>query len=284
MNDYATLSQIRHLLIDMDGVLWRGDKPMPGLKDLFGLLRGRPVPFVLTTNNASKTPEHYVRRLDEYGIEISTGEIITSALATADYLAERAGPGTPIYVIGMDGLRQALSARGFQLLDGDAEPGSARYVIASWDRQLSFDKLAQASLHIRAGATFIATNSDRTWPSERGLLPGAGAVLAALQAATDVEPIVIGKPSPWMLQLAMRRMGADPAATAMLGDRLETDILGGHNAGVSTILVLSGVTRPADLTHSPTQPDLVFEDIAALTQEWVRRTKGEGPLRATKDE
>jgi 4-nitrophenyl phosphatase len=269
MHNHKSLSNVQHLLIDMDGVLWRGAEPMPGLADFFAHLRRRQIKFVLATNNASKTAAHYVERLAGYGVAIGADEIITSAQATADYLSGQCERGTPVYVIGMDGLRQPLIERGFHCIDDDAGPGSARYVVVGWDRHLTFDKLAQATLHIRAGAVFIGTNPDRTWPSERGLLPGVGATLAALQAATDVKPTVIGKPSPLMLQVAMRRIGADAATTAVLGDRLETDILGGHNADLTTILVLSGVTTSDDLADSSFQPDLIFDDIAALTQAWV---------------
>jgi 4-nitrophenyl phosphatase len=268
MNNYETLSNLKHLLIDMDGVLWRGAQPKPGLKDFFALLRQRQIGFVLATNNASRTPNHYANILAGFGVRVSADEIITSGQTTADYLAQHTAPGAPIYVIGGDGLHHTLAERGFRLLNSDAEPGSAKYVVVSWDRQVTYDKLAQATLHIRAGAGFIGTNPDRTWPGERGLVPGAGAIIAAVQAATDVEPTIIGKPSPVMLQLAMRRIGASAATTAMLGDRLETDILGGQNAGLTTILVLSGITTPDDLAASPIQPDLVFEDIAALTKEW----------------
>lgn len=263
------LSKLQHLLIDMDGVLWRGAEPVAGLADFFASLRRRRIGFVLLTNNASKTPAHYVERLTGYGIAVTPAEIITSAQATADYLAGQCAPGTPVYVIGMAGLRQAMAERGFQLLDAAAEPGSVRYVVVGWDYHLNYEDLAQATLHIRAGAGFVGSNPDRTWPSERGLLPGAGAILAALQAATDVEPTVVGKPSPLMFQIALRRLGAAASTVAMLGDRLETDILGGHDAGLTTILVLSGVTTPADLAASPFQPDLVFDDITALTCAWT---------------
>jgi 4-nitrophenyl phosphatase len=268
MDKHASLKRLQHLLIDMDGVLWRGDKPMHALADFFDMLRRRQIGFVLTTNNASRAADHYVERLAGYGIKISPDQILTSAQATACYLAERSKPGTPIYFIGEAGLGQALAAEGFRLvpLGADEQP---RYVVAGWDRHLTFEKLAQATLYIRAGASFIATNPDRTWPSERGLLPGAGAILAALEAATDVAPTVIGKPSPLMLQIAMERVGAQATTTAMLGDRLETDILGGHNAGVTTILVLSGVATRDELETSSIQPDLVFEDIAALTRAWL---------------
>jgi 4-nitrophenyl phosphatase len=266
MAKYNRLENIQHLLIDMDGVLWRGDQPMPNLEAFFEFLRQRPIKFVLATNNSSKSGEHYVKRLAGYGVAIEPDEVITSAQATARYLAQRSAPKTAVYVIGEDGLHESMVCQGFRLVDSDDTP---EYVVVGWDRGVNYEKLAQATLHIRGGAKFIGTNPDRTWPGERGLLPGAGAILAALEAATDVEPTVIGKPSPLMLQVAMDRIGAKSTNTAMLGDRLETDILGGQNAGLTTILVLSGVTHPDDLGVSPIHPDLIFNDIAALMQTWM---------------
>jgi 4-nitrophenyl phosphatase len=259
------IADLKHLLIDMDGVLWRGKEPMPGLADFFAMLRQDHIKFVLATNNASKPIDHYVERMAGYGINISAHEVITSAQATAGYLAERSEPDTPVFAIGEEGLRQALVQEGFRLVTSADHP---KYVVVGWDRSVNYDKLTQASLSIRAGATFIGTNPDRTFPSERGIVPGAGAILAAVQAATDVEPTIIGKPAPLMLRIAMRRIGAATHNTAMLGDRLETDILGGQNAGLTTILVLSGVTQAETLATSPIQPDLVFDDIAALTRAW----------------
>jgi 4-nitrophenyl phosphatase len=265
MDTHRSLHTVDNLLIDMDGVLWRGDKPMPGLADFFALLRKREIGFVLATNNASRTNDHYIQRLADYGITLSPDEVITSAQATAGYLAERSAPGTPVYYIGEEGLGIALRTAGFRLVDDDETP---KYVVVSWDRQLTYAKLAQATVYIYDGAAFIATNPDLTWPSERGQLPGAGAILAALQAATGVDPIIIGKPSPLMLKIAMGRIGASDRTTAMLGDRLETDILGGQNAGLTTILVLSGITTMEILADSSIQPDLVFDDITALTNAW----------------
>ena len=161
-------------------------------------------------------------------------------------------------------LRQSLDLRAPGILAADDQPN---YVVVGWDRHLTYDKLAQATLYINAGATFIGTNPDRTWPGEQGLLPGAGAILAAVEAATGILPTIIGKPSPLMLKIAMRRMNAQPETTAMLGDRLETDILAGKNAGALTILVLSGVTKRADLVQPCCEPDFVFDDISALSRE-----------------
>jgi 4-nitrophenyl phosphatase len=237
---------------------------MPGLQDFFSLLRIRGIGFVLVTNNASRTSDSYRNRLASYGIETSANEVLTSAQATAGYLAERSKSGTPVFVIGEEGLQRAVTERGLRLVAEDDQP---KYVVVGWDRHLTYSKLAQATLYINAGATFIGTNPDRTWPGERGLLPGAGAILAAVEAATGIAPIVIGKPSPLMLKTAMRRMDARPETTAMLGDRLETDILAGQNAGAITILVLSGVTKREDLVQPCCEPDFVFDDIAALSSE-----------------
>ncbi len=265
MEKQRTLHDLRYLLIDMDGVLWRGEQPMPGLVDFFVFLRERQIKFTLATNNASRASDHYVKRLAGYGVEISPCEVITSAQATASYLAKQSQPGTLVYYIGESGLGQALVEAKFRLVDSDTAP---KYVVVGWDRELTYAKLAQATVYIHAGAAFIGTNPDRTWPSERGQLPGAGSILAALEAATGIEPTIIGKPSPLMLEMAMERMGANAGATAMMGDRLETDILGGLNAGLTTILLLSGITSSGDLDASEIQPHLVFDDIASLTRAW----------------
>jgi 4-nitrophenyl phosphatase len=263
-----TLAKLEALLIDMDGVLWRGSQPMPQLVDFFTFLHQKEIKYAMLTNNSSKTPQRYQQRLADFGVEVSADDIITSARATAQYLAEQSPPGTPVYVIGMDGLQQALLERGFNVIDNAADPGNVDYVVVGWDRELTFAKLADATLHIRAGATFVGTNPDRNWPGDRGLIPGAGAILAALQSASDVEPTIVGKPYPLMYEIAAKNLTSSNSKTAMLGDRLDTDITGGRNAGLKTILVLSGVTTQATLTDSDVQPDLVFEDISALLQAW----------------
>jgi 4-nitrophenyl phosphatase len=181
----------------------------------------------------------------------------------ARYIAAVA-PGALVYPIGEDGVRQALLDNGLRLSDGD----QADFVVGGWDHGISFRKLSEATLLIRAGARFIGTNPDRTWPSERGLLPGTGATLAYLQAATDVEPLIIGKPKRHMFDAALAAMGADPIHTAMIGDRLETDILGGQRVGLRTILVLTGVSNEATLAASSVKPDWVFQNIQELTRAW----------------
>jgi 4-nitrophenyl phosphatase len=262
-SDQERLRDVRHLIVDMDGVLWHGSEGLPGLTMFFDFLRERGVDFTLATNNASKRPEQYVEKLASLGVEMPIDRIFTSAQATAAYLADVASPGAPVYVVGMDGIREALAEQGFELVDE-----GARYVVVGWTVDLTWQTLAAATLQIRAGAEFIGTNPDPTFPSEAGLVPGNGASLAALEAATGVEPQVVGKPSPWLFRQAMDRMGAKPETTAMVGDRLTTDIVGGINAGIMTILLLSGVTSEAELARSSIRPDLVYDDLEALMTAW----------------
>ncbi len=260
-----SLGELRALIIDMDGVLWHGDQPLPGLTDFFQTLRDRHIRFILATNNASRTAHQYVAKLAGMGVTVTPDEILTSGMATALYLAERTPPAaTRIFVIGEDGLRQPLLAHGFELTD--LYDIRAHYVICGMDRGLSWDKLATASLNIRAGATFVGTNPDTTLPTERGLTHGNGSILAALQTATGVAPLIIGKPEPTMYAQSLKLLGVAPAEAAAVGDRLETDIRGAIRAGVRSFLVLSGISTEADLKDSPDQPTWVLPDIRAVAQ------------------
>jgi 4-nitrophenyl phosphatase len=263
MNQEQILRSLRNLIIDMDGVLYRGDEVIAGTRELIDFLRQQGVGFVLATNNATRTPQQFVDKLARMGVQVHAEEVLTSSLATAAYLRRTAPPGTEIFVVGMDGLRSALEEAGFRLVEDGAE-----FVVAGMDFAICYERLAQASLQIRAGAQFIGTNPDLTFPSERGILPGAGSLLAFLEAASGVKPTVIGKPGTAMIEQALVRMGAQPAATAMLGDRLETDILAGQRARLHTILVLSGVTDEVSLSRSEIQPALVFHDVAHLHAAW----------------
>jgi len=263
MTSKEILRNLEHLIIDMDGVLYRGKEAIPGTGGFLDFLRERGIGFVLATNNSTRTPQQYVDRLADMGVAVRPGEILTSAQATAGYLATIAPPGTRIFVVGMDGLWAALQEAGFELVEDQAE-----YVVAGMDFTICYERLAQATLQIRAGARFIGTNPDRTFPSERGIVPGAGALMAFLEAATGVTPTIIGKPETALLEQAMARMGAQPASTGVLGDRLETDILAGRRAGLPTLLVLSGVTDRAALAASELRSDLVFDDVAHLHAVW----------------
>jgi len=258
------LTAIQGLLIDMDGVLYRGRAPIPGAGDFIAFLREQGIPFLLLTNNSSLTPGQYVAKLREMRIEVDERELLTSAQATARFLAQREPRGARVYMIGREGVRQALTAQGFQLVEEDAD-----YVVVGWDWELTYEQLKHAALLIRAGVHFIATNPDRTFPSEEGIIPGNGAILAALEAATDVHPLVVGKPEPIMFQLALAQLGLSASEVAIIGDRVETDVVGGQRMGLKTLFVLSGVTDREELARSPVQPDMVFDDVAHLHRVWA---------------
>jgi len=261
----SRLRSIRALIIDMDGVLYLGDAPLPGLDAFFAFLTEHDISFQLVTNNSSLTPPMYVDKMARMGGELKPGDILTSSLATADYLATRFPHGSQVYAIGEEGLMDALQGAGFVL--GRRRPVA---VVVGYDRDLTYSKLREATLLIRSGLPYIATNPDPTLPVPEGQIPGTGAILAALTAAADRSPMMIGKPEPTMMQLAMARMGSEPETTAAVGDRPETDILSAQRAGVLSILALSGITDRARLAASNVEPDIVIEDIRALTHEWER--------------
>ncbi|HEX5840009.1 MAG TPA: HAD-IIA family hydrolase [Anaerolineales bacterium] len=258
-----SLAGITHLIIDMDGVLYLGDRPMRCLGEFFTFLRERSIRFILATNNSTRTPQEYVNKLACMGVRVSPEEVLVSGQAAARYLAREYRPGTRVHVFGMPALKEAMATEGFVLADTDVQ-----LVVASMDRDVSYEKLKRASLLIRAGARFIATNLDPTNPSEEGLLPGTGTMIAALETASGIRPTAIGKPEPIMYQLAMKQMGARPESTAAIGDRADTDILGGKRAGLTTICVLSGSSDRSEAMAF--EADMIFEDIADLLDTWQR--------------
>jgi 4-nitrophenyl phosphatase len=270
-----TINDLGAFIIDMDGVLWQGSKPLPGLTEFFSTLRATKIPFVLATNNASLTQQQYLKKLADMGVEVSAKEILTSSMATARYLVDTL-PATKrrVFVIGESGLIEPLQQQGFTITstyyptDPDAETGDiwADIVVSGLDRQLNWNKLATATLNLRAGAEFYATNADTTLPTELGEVMGNGGVLAALTAATGIEPIVIGKPEPILYQQAFEILGTDKHNTIAIGDRLNTDILGAVNAGMRSIMVLTGVSSEADLAEIDYKPDWVFQDIQEITE------------------
>lgn len=259
-------SRFRTLLLDMDGVLYRGQQVLPGVHKLLQFCNQHDIAYACITNNATRTREQYGQKLAALGIPIAQEYVFTSALITSHYLRQHYPPGTTVYAIGMDGLVQALFDDGY-FVPTDETP---QLVVQGADFLLTYDKLKRGCLAIRAGATFIATNTDRTFPSEEGLVPGAGSLVAALQAATDVEPLVVGKPQPIMFQVALEMLQGKPETTLVIGDRLDTDIAGAQNAGLANVLVLTGVTRREDVAASPHQPDAVFDDLIAVYEAWQR--------------
>ena len=258
------LSHIRALLIDLDGVLWVGHQALPGVAEFFSLLNARQIRFVLVSNNATRRADYTVARVREMGVEISPAQVLTSADATPRWLAQKMPEVKRVYVIGERALREALNDEHIEIVERDADA-----VVVGLDRELTYEKLKRATLEIRRGAKFIATNTDRTLPTEEGLTPGAGSLIAALVAATDVQPIVIGKPGRPMFELALEIAGTSPDETAMLGDRLDTDIDGAADIGLKTIMVLTGVSTRAEAEQNRVKPDLIVEDLPTLARAWA---------------
>ena len=255
----------------MDGVLWHGNKAIPGLIEFFQTVRELGLRFILATNNATLTPEQYVKKLAGMGVSVSLEEVMTSGMATAMYLAKIMDPAkTRVFVIGEEGLLRPLQEHGFILtglyeLNGPESKG-ADIVVSGKDHGINWDKLATATLNIRAGARFFGTNGDTTLPTELGLTHGNGAILAALEAATGVKPVIIGKPEPIMYQQAIAKLNANLSETIAIVDKLETDILGAIRTGIRSLMVLTGVSTEADLKASEYQPTWVMPDLTAVTQ------------------
>lgn len=263
-----SLSTIRFLVIDIDGVLWHGRQPLPGVPAFFDFMNQHGIRFVIATNNSARPASDIIDRMARLGAPIDESQVLTSAEATAMYLPRLLPRGGRVFLVGGEGIARALTQAGYQLVDHDADA-----VVAGLDLTLTYDKLKRASLEIRRGSLFVGTNADKTFPGDEGLAPGAGSILAALHAATDVAPIVVGKPERAMFDLALEKMGADRPAAAMLGDRLDTDIEGAQNAGLASILVLTGVTSRQGLAQSPIKPEFVFEDLVALHDAWQAELK-----------
>jgi 4-nitrophenyl phosphatase len=262
------LITLRTLLIDGDGVLWRGDRALPGLHRFYDVLRSRGIRWALLTNNNTRTVDQYLDKLAGLGIEADASQVFSSSTATADYLKKRYGPGTAVHAIGMSGVTKTLLDAGFQVSTGEEMPEHAvAAVVAGMDRDFTYAKAEVATRLILGGAEFVATNTDGTYPTPEGLSPGTGWVIGALQGTTGVTPTVIGKPEAAIFTAAMEAMLADRGTTAMIGDRLETDILGAQRVGIATIGVLTGVTTPEQMARSTIQPDVVYAGIAELAED-----------------
>lgn len=260
-------NKIRAAVFDMDGVLWEGSHALDGLTDIFDWLHGQHIPYILATNNSSKTPADYVAKLAGLGVEgVDEARIVTSSSATAAYLAKRYPAGTKVHVLGMNGIRRALEDVGF---DVDDHAPEVEIVVSGIDFELTYDKLKRAALYLNSDAAFYATNADKTFPSPEGLIPGAGSLLAALETASGRTATVIGKPNAPMYEIALDRLGTAASETLMVGDRIDTDITGAQALGMPTVLLFTGVTSPEMLITSAIQPDVAYEDMPSLVRAWA---------------
>lgn len=261
-----SLAKYNALLLDMDGVLYRGHHRLAGADTLIEFCRQRGIKTACITNNATMTPSQFAEKLAGMGIEFPAAHIINSAVATRLWLAGQYPQGTRIYCIGMNGLRDALFGDGYFVAD-DQAPAC---VVVGLDTEVTYAKLRQATLLIYAGARFIGTNPDVSLPVAEGLVPGCGSLLAFLQAATGVAPFVIGKPGPTMFHSATQLLDIDPERTLTIGDRLDTDVAGALAANLTAGMVLTGVVTRADVDASSFKPDLLYNDLPELLADWQR--------------
>jgi NagD protein len=248
-------------LIDMDGVIYRGGHLIPGADRFIGELRRANVPFRFLTNNSQRTRRDVATRLQRLGFDVELEHVYTCAMATARFLAQQK-PGGTAYVIGEGGLLTALHENGYAIVDKEPD-----YVVVGEGRTISFEMVEAALRMVLGGAKLIATNLDPNCPTESGLRPGCGATVAMLETASGHKAFSVGKPSPYMLRGARKELGLTTDQTVVIGDTMETDILGGVQLGFKTILVLSGGTRREDLARYAYQPDKVVDSIAELDYE-----------------
>ena len=253
--------EISSYLIDMDGVLVREEHAIPGADAFIDRLRDRELPFLVLTNNSIYTPRDLSARLRSVGIEIDEQCLWTSALATAQFLTDQRPQGTA-FVLGEAGLITALHHAGYTMTDNHPD-----YVVLGETRTLSFERITRATRLIQGGARFIATNPDATGPSNGGPIPATGSIAALLTAATGVRPYFVGKPNPLMMRFALNAISAHSETTAMIGDRMDTDVIAGMEAGMETILVLTGLTTREAAEREPYRASRIVDSVADLVAE-----------------
>ena len=256
-----TPREIRSWLMDMDGVLVHEEDAIPGATEFVGRLRELGMPFLVLTNNSMYTRRDLAARLARSGLELPEDAIWTSALATARFLDDQR-PGGTAFVIGEAGLTTALHSIGYTLSETDPD-----YVVLGETRTYSFERITRAIRLIAEGARFIATNPDNVGPTREGPLPATGSVAALISRATGVEPYFVGKPNPLMMRSALNAIDAHSESTAMIGDRMDTDVVSGLEAGLETILVLTGVATREEAERFPFRASRTVDSVADLVAE-----------------
>jgi NagD protein len=255
------LSEARSWLIDMDGVLVREELPIPGADRFVARLRELELPFLVLTNNSIYTPRDLAARLRRSGLDVPEEAIWTSALATAGLLEEQR-PGGTAFAIGEVGLTTALHQAGYTLTERDPD-----YVVLGETRTYSFERITHAIRLVIGGARFIASNPDPTGPSAAGPVPATGSVAALISRATGVSPYFVGKPNPLMMRSALNSLSAHSASTTMIGDRMDTDVVAGLEAGLETVLVLTGVTAREQAERFPYRASRVVDSVSDLLDD-----------------
>ncbi|MGG4264621.1 TIGR01457 family HAD-type hydrolase [Peribacillus simplex] len=242
-------------LIDLDGTMYRGTEQIAEAAGFINDLKKRDIPYLFVTNNSSRTPEQVADKLRSIGISTENDQVFTTSMATANYIAEQK-EGASVYVVGEEGIIEALKEKGMKLVDEHPD-----FLVMGIDRGVNYEKLSKACLAVRNGAVFISTNGDIAIPTERGLLPGNGALTSVVSVSTQVQPIFIGKPESVIVEQALRVLGIPKEETIMVGDNYDTDILAGINAGIDTLLVHTGVTTKERLKQYKEQPTHVVDTL-----------------------
>jgi 4-nitrophenyl phosphatase len=251
---------IKAVILDMDGVLWKDSEPIGDLPTIFQRFSDENISVVLATNNATRTVSQYLQKIKHMGVVLSEDQIVTSGQAVIYYLRKTYPSGSMVYVVGSDGLKSIVTEAGFSL-----DENNAAAVVVGVDRDISYNKIRIASKLIREGAEFIGTNPDKTFPTPRGLEPGAGSIIASVAAAAEKEPVYVGKPGKIMMDLSLSRLqGITKEQVLQVGDRLDTDIAAGQNYGCLTAVVLSGVTSLVMAQQWRPEPDFIYNDLAEI--------------------
>ena len=267
----ANLSRVTTWVFDLDGVIWRGDSAVEGAARAVAALQERGCRTLFASNNSTRTPQFFADKLAGMDIKAAPADIVTSTTVTVSHLKKQFSTGGRIFIVGEAGLRAQLEAAGFEVTQQtDGEPETVIAVVAGLARQFCYADLARAQRHILGGALFIATNRDATFPVEGGVLPGAGAVVAALETASGQTPLTMGKPEPAMLRQIVEDLGVQPAQVVMVGDRLDTDIACAHRAGIGSVWVATGVVtwEQARAAQGEEKPDVLLDNLSALVAQF----------------
>jgi 4-nitrophenyl phosphatase len=259
MTEEIDREKIKALILDMDGVLWRNAEAIGNLDDIFTRIEAHSWKVVFATNNATRTTQQYVDLLASFHVRAEPWQVITSATAVIKHLLNQYPGGGGVYIVGEQGVIEACAEQGYY----QSEDGVLA-VIVGFDRSLTYEKLQKATLLIRSGAAYIGTNPDLTFPTPQGLIPGAGAILAAVTAATGMTPKIVGKPEPLMYQIALEKLETTPDQALVVGDRPETDIASAQTMGCRTALVLSGVTNSMHASSWTPPPDIIADDLDSV--------------------
>jgi 4-nitrophenyl phosphatase len=255
-------NQIKALILDIDGVIWRNKEPIGDLRSLFQRIVARRINYAFATNNSTKTISTYLHLLTGLGVPVTDQQLFTSGSVTANYLQHELKAGSEVFVIGMPGLKKTLINAGFTI--GQQSPSA---VVVGLDEQFTYGDIKIAVDLVRTGIPFIGTNPDVAIPTPAGLIPGTGSILAAIETASGISPIIIGKPKPTIFQNAIKALKVSPSETLVVGDRLSTDIAGGQSAGCRVGLVLSGVTNLVEAKKWRPTIDFIADDLTALIEE-----------------